>query len=47
MLAHLSKDEKLIAAYRNGADIHTQTASAIFEVPRENVLRTSAAMRKL
>ncbi len=37
MLAHLSKDEKLIAAYRNGADIHTQTASAIFEVPRENV----------
>lgn len=37
MLAHLSEDEKLIAAYNHGADIHTQTASAIFNIPLEMV----------
>jgi DNA polymerase-1 len=37
MLAHLSGDEKLIAAYNHGADIHTQTAAAIFNVPLAEV----------
>lgn len=37
MLAHLSGDEKLIAAYNHGADIHTQTAAAIFNVPLSEV----------
>lgn len=37
MLAHLSGDEKLIAAYNHGADIHTQTAAAIFNMPLSEV----------
>ncbi len=32
ILAHLSGDEGLVAAFRDGLDIHTQTASKIFEV---------------
>ncbi len=45
VLAHLSKDEKLIEAYRNGADIHKMTASAVFNVPFDEVtdrLRSNA-----
>ncbi|MCK9181413.1 MAG: DNA polymerase I [Fibrobacteraceae bacterium] len=30
MLAHLSKDPKLTEAYKLGADIHTQTAAAVY-----------------
>ena len=39
ILASLSGDEKLIGAYRNSADIHQSTASAVFKVPMEEVTK--------
>ena len=33
ILAHLSKDLRLISAFRQGVDIHAQTASEIFNTP--------------
>ena len=33
LLAHFSKDELLVEAYRRGDDIHTLTASQVFGVP--------------
>jgi len=45
VLAHLSGDEKLIQAFREGADIHRFTAGLIFDVPMEQVtpqMRNSA-----
>ncbi len=37
VLAHISQDENLITAFSNGEDIHTQTASEVFEVEPEKV----------
>ncbi|GGJ13454.1 DNA polymerase [Alicyclobacillus cellulosilyticus] len=37
ILAHLSRDEALIDAFRQGMDIHTRTAADVFEVPPEEV----------
>ena len=37
VMAHLSGDEKLIAAYRNAEDIHAMTASEVFGVPLDQV----------
>lgn len=37
VLAHLSGDEKLIAAYREAQDIHRITASQVFHIPFEEV----------
>ncbi len=37
LLAHMSEDEQLIEAYREGKDIHTITASQVFHVPFEEV----------
>ena len=37
VLAHLSKDEKLIQAYKEAQDIHRITASQVFHVPFEEV----------
>ncbi len=37
ILAHLSGDEALIDAFRQGIDIHTRTAADVFEVPIEDV----------
>ena len=37
VLAHLSGDEKLIAAYREEKDIHAITASQVFHVPFDQV----------
>ncbi len=45
VLAHLSGDEKLIQAFREGADIHRFTAGLIFDVPMDKVtpqMRNSA-----
>jgi len=39
ILAHLSKDEKLLEAFQSGKDIHATTASLIFDVPIENVTK--------
>lgn len=37
LLAHFSKDEVLLRAYREGKDIHALTASEIFQVPQDQV----------
>lgn len=37
ILAHMSKDEQLIEAYRTAQDIHRITASKVFHVPFEEV----------
>ena len=37
LLAHLSDDEKLIAAFKNGQDIHRSTASLVFDTPFDEV----------
>ncbi|MBL0216386.1 MAG: DNA polymerase I [Myxococcales bacterium] len=37
ILAHLSGDAKLGAAFTNKVDVHTQTAAEVFDVPREQV----------
>ncbi|MBI5638978.1 MAG: DNA polymerase I [Nitrospirae bacterium] len=37
VLAHLSRDEGLINAFREGLDIHTRTASELYGVPLEKV----------
>ena len=37
VLAHISEDEQLIKAFNEGQDIHTQTASEVFEVKKEEV----------
>ena len=35
LMAHFSGDQALLDAFRNGEDIHTRTASEIFDVPKE------------
>ena len=37
VMAHLSGDEGLIAAFKNKEDIHSSTASEVFDVPLEDV----------
>lgn len=37
VLAHISSDSNLIAAFNSGADIHSATASQVFKVPLESV----------
>ncbi|HEX9916825.1 MAG TPA: DNA polymerase I [candidate division Zixibacteria bacterium] len=37
ILAHFSKDEKLIESFRKGEDIHSRTASEVFGVPLNEV----------
>jgi len=37
VLAHLSKDERLVEAFATRQDVHVHTASVIFEVPKEDV----------
>jgi DNA polymerase-1 len=37
VLAHITGDENLIAAFRNNEDIHTATAAGVFGVPVEQV----------
>lgn len=37
LLAHLSQDEHLVAAFCSGADFHASTASRVFEVPIDEV----------
>lgn len=44
IMAHLSQDENLLIAFANGWDIHTATASEIFQIAREEV--TSEQRRK-
>lgn len=37
IMAHLSQDQHLIQAFRNGVDVHVATAEKIFGVPHEEV----------
>ncbi len=37
VVAHMSKDERMLAAFRAGQDIHTATAAAINNIPLEQV----------
>ena len=37
VLAHIAKDEKLVEAFNNDADIHTQTAAEVFNVAYDDV----------
>lgn len=37
LLAHLSGDEHLVAAFNSGADFHAQTASRVFGIPVDEV----------
>ncbi len=39
LLAHFSEDPKLLKAFNNGDDIHTLTASLIYNVPIEDVTK--------
>ncbi len=39
LLAHVSEDEHLIEAFKSGVDVHTLTASKVFEVPIEDVTK--------
>ena len=44
IMAHLSCDQHLIAAFRNGEDVHSMTAAKIFGIPIEEV---SADQRRI
>ncbi|MDQ0351226.1 DNA polymerase-1 [Alkalibacillus filiformis] len=37
VLAHIAKDEKLVQAFNEGKDIHTQTAMDVFDVKEEEI----------
>ena len=46
VLAHFTGDEVLVQAFRDGADVHTRTASALFEVPPEEITREQRTQAK-
>ena len=39
LLAHISKDKHLIEAFKSGVDVHTLTASKVFDVPIDEVTK--------
>jgi len=47
ILAHISQDEGLLAAFRRGEDIHASTAAAIFEVSLDQVTREMRRVAKM
>ena len=47
ILAHISQDEGLLAAFRRGEDIHASTAATIFEVPLDQVTREMRRVAKM
>ncbi|MCK5465760.1 MAG: DNA polymerase I, partial [Bacteroidales bacterium] len=46
LMAHMSQDPLMIDAFQNGEDIHTATASKIFEVPPEQVTKEQRGKAK-
>lgn len=46
LLAHLSGDEHLIAAFNSGTDFHANTASRVFDVPLHDVTSAMRARAK-
>ncbi|MEO0078483.1 MAG: DNA polymerase, partial [candidate division WOR-3 bacterium] len=47
VLAHLSQDEALIAAFRSGADIHVHTAAAILGIDQDKVTEEHRRIAKM
>lgn len=45
--AILSKDEKLMAIFKSGRDVHTEVAAAVFKVPAEDVDREMRRRAKI
>ena len=45
-MAHLSCDEHLVKAFREGVDVHAATAAKIFGIPHEEVTREQRAIAK-
>ncbi|MBO6087650.1 DNA polymerase I, partial [bacterium] len=39
LLAHITQDKNLMEAFNSGVDVHTQTASKVFDVPVEEVTK--------
>ena len=39
IMAHLSKDERLVAAFANGEDVHSATAAEVFVVDKDKVTK--------
>jgi DNA polymerase-1 len=39
VLAHFSRDENLLSAFRDQVDVHTKTASLLFAVPAESITK--------
>ncbi|MBK8012509.1 MAG: hypothetical protein IPK13_14250 [Deltaproteobacteria bacterium] len=46
VLAHFSKDDVLSRAFADGADVHTRTASVLFEIEPEKVTREQRTQAK-
>ncbi len=46
VLAHISNDPAMIEAFKNNDDIHTITASQVFNLPREMVTKTMRSRAK-
>jgi len=46
LMAHMSQDPLMIDAFQKGEDIHTSTASKIFEVPPEDVTKEQRGKAK-
>jgi DNA polymerase-1 len=46
IVAHMSNDGTMLAAFRSGQDIHAATAAAIFEVPIEDVTKEQRSRAK-
>lgn len=46
VLAHVSGDPVLINAFKNGEDIHTRTASQVFDIPPEEVTQEMRSRAK-
>lgn len=47
LMAHLSQDESMIEAFRNGEDIHAATAAKVYQVPLEEVSREQRSHAKM
>ncbi len=47
VVAHLSRDEKLIEAFRQGEDIHTKTAAFVFRVDASRVTQQMRGIAKI
>lgn len=46
VLAHISNDQTMIDAFKNGEDIHKQAASKVFEIPIEEVTKEQRSSAK-